>query len=169
MVDVKKVISVVVRALEVLTQAGHAKAVEHGREAGGWSDYSGNDLEAARAVECALVTMPPESYLALMWKVAKDNPQIGDPFLKDLTAFVAHHIADGDRFGRAGLEYWVRHWAKRDGSSREAAFLFGKSFITHQRFYREQVEVCLDRWLTVAKGELEKVIAIHYIDYREAA
>ncbi|QND83760.1 Uncharacterized protein ChrSV_1533 [Chromobacterium vaccinii] len=169
MVEVKKVISVVVRALEVLTQAGEAKAVDHGRSASGWSDYSGNDLEAARAVQEALITMPAESYLALMWLIAKDNPQLGEPFLKDLTTFVAHSIPDGDRFGRSGLEYWVRHWAKRDGSSREAAFLFGKSFATHQRFYREQVDVRLNAWLTVAKGKVEEVIDVHYCDYRDAA
>ena len=167
-VDVSREVSVVVRALEVLTQIGAAKAVDHGRTAAGWSDLSGHDVEAAQAVNEALIMLPAESYLALMWMVVKDNPQIGEPFLNDLATFAAHHIKGGDRFGRAGMVYWVRHWAKRDGSSREAAYLFGKSFATHQRFYDCVVE-CLNGWLTVAKGELEVVIDQYYGRYQDAA
>lgn len=162
------VLSVVSKAFEVLSATG-ARALDYSRQRGGWSDLAGADAEAAHAVLDAVVGLPAEHNLALMWRVTKDNPRYGESFLLDLTCFVAHHIAGGDKFGREGLMYWVRHWARNDGSSREAAFLFGKSRDAHQRFYREQVKLCLDAWFVAAKGAIEPIIEQRYCDYREAA
>lgn len=162
------VLSAVSKAFEVLSSTG-ARALDYSRQRGGWSDLTGADAEAARAILEAVTGLPAEHNLALMWRVTRDNPRYGEGFLLDLTCFVAHHIADGERFGREGLMYWVRHWARHDGSSREAAFLFGRSRDAHQRFYREHVRLCLDGWWVAAKGAIEPVIERYYCDYREAA
>lgn len=162
------VVSVVSRAFEVLSAAS-AKAIDYSRQRGGFQDLAGADWEAARALMAAVIQLPAEQNLALMWRVTKDNPRYGEEFLKDLTCFLAHHLPDGERFGREGLLYWVRHWARRDGSSREAAYLFGRSRDAHQRFYRESVQLQLDSWFIAAKGVLEPVIELHYCGYRDAA
>lgn len=162
------VVSTVAKAMEVLSATG-AKAIDYSASGKGWSDLTGNDNLAAWSVWEAVIRLPAEQNLALMWKVLRDSPRLGEPVLNDLTCFVAHHVADGNRFGREGLRYWVRHWARRDGSSREAALLYGRSYDTHQRFYREQVQLCLDGWFVAAKGVLEPVAAAQYGKFLEAA
>ncbi|WP_148282939.1 hypothetical protein [Pseudogulbenkiania sp. NH8B] len=163
-----ELVHVVSKAMEVLSSGG-AKAIDYAADGAGWSDLTGNDRSAAGAVWERVLMLPAEQNLALMWRVLKDNPRLGEPVLNDLTCFVAHHIRDGNRFGREGLRYWVRHWARRDGSSREAAQLYGRSYDTHQRFYREQVQLCLDGWFVAAKGALEQVVDEQYGNYRQAA
>lgn len=163
-----ELVRVVSKAMEVLSSDG-AKAIDYAADGGGWSDLTGHDGLAALAIWEKVLALPAEQNLALMWRVLRDNPRMGDSALSDLTCFVAHHIPDGSRFGREGLRYWVRHWARRDGSSREAAQLYGRSYDTHQRFYREHVKLCLDSWFTAAKGVLEPLVAELYGNYREAA
>lgn len=162
------VIRVVACAMEVLSSDGQ-KAVNYAAEGGGWSPYAENDRAAALAVWEQVVQLESGAHLALMWRVLKDNHHFGEATLDDLTCHVAYHVKQGDRFGREGLKYWVRHWARRDGSSREAARLYGRSYDAHQRFFREQVAPCLDSWLVVAKGALEPVILQHYENFLEAA
>ena len=167
------VVAIVCKALEVLSAAGTTAAMDYGREVKGWSDYTGNDYMAAMAVNDAMVAIPAAPNLALMVKVLRNDPVNGWAAMRDLACFAAHDFTrrglDGEKFGRAGLEYWVVHWARGGGSSRDAAFRFGKSFDTHQRYYREMVQPLLDSWLTVACGHLEPVIEEHYEKYRAAA
>jgi hypothetical protein len=163
-----ELVRVVSKAMEVLSADG-AKAIDYAAGGAGWSDLTGNDGLAALAIWEAVLALPVAHNLALMWRMMKDSPRFGEQSLNDLTVFVAHHVNGGDRFGREGLRYWVRHWARRDGSSREAAQLYGRSYDTHQRFYREQVKLCLDDWFAAAKGALEPVVAAHYGNYRQAA
>ncbi|KJV33253.1 hypothetical protein VI06_03415 [Aquitalea magnusonii] len=161
MVDVSAVLRTIGRALEILTAAGETKAIDYGRQAAGWSDFTGNDLEAAMDIQNALIGMPAHCNLAVMWKFAKDNPRLGEPYLNDLTTFAAHMISGADRNGRENLKYWVRHWARKDGHYTEAARLYGKSHMTQRRFYVELIELELDAWLTEAKGWIEEVMEQH--------
>ncbi len=162
------IVKAVAKAMEVLSADG-AKAIDYAADGAGWVDLTGVDDLAALDLWQAVLALPAEQNLALMWKVLRDNPRWGDAVLADLTCFAAHHIKGGDKFGREGLRYWVRHWARRDGSSREAAWLYGKSHDSHHRFYRERVAVCLDRWFAMAKGCLEPVVSDLYGSYRDAA
>ncbi|MBN3004501.1 hypothetical protein JW897_12220 [Chromobacterium alkanivorans] len=162
------VVSAVAKAMEVLSADG-AKALDYSADGKGWSDLTGNDNLAALSLWEAVIRLPAEQHLALMWKVLRDNPRMGEATLDDLTCFVAHHITDGNKFGREGLRYWVRHWARRDGSSREAAMLYGQAHVSHQRYYRERVCPCLDGWFVAAKGALESLVAQLYQNFLEAA
>ncbi|MBP4049005.1 hypothetical protein J9978_05765 [Chromobacterium violaceum] len=165
------VVSVVCKALEVLSAVG-AKAIDYGKTpgGGGFSDASVMDYEAAMAINEAMLTLEPEENLALMWRVLRNDPRTGWAVCQDLACFASHHLGpNGDRFGRDGLVYYVRHWARRDGSYREAAWKFGASHDTHHRYYRETVEPLLSGWFIAAKGKLEEVIERHYEKYLDAA
>lgn len=162
------IVKAVAKAMEVLSADG-AKAIDYAADGAGWVDLTGVDDLAALDLWQAVLALPAEQNLALMWKVLRDNPRWGDAVLADLTCFAAHHIKGGDKFGREGLRYWVRHWARRDGSSREAALLYGKSYDSHQRFYRERVALCLDGWFAAAKGAIEPTVADLYGSYLDAA
>ncbi|MTD34082.1 hypothetical protein [Paludibacterium denitrificans] len=167
----RDVIAVVAKALEVLSASG-SKAIDYSSVGGDSANrgvLSVCDIEAARAVREAVISLPTEQHLAVMWRVTKDNPRLGEGYLLDLTCFVSHYVSKSERFGRDGLVYWVRHWARHDGSCREAASLFGGSYVTHHRFYQEKVQICLDGWFIAAKGALEPVIEKHYERYCEAA
>jgi len=154
--------------MEVLSADG-AKAIDYAADGAGWVDLTGVDDLAALDLWQAVLALPAEQNLALMWKVLRDNPRWGDAVLADLTCFAAHHIKGGDKFGREGLRYWVRHWARCDGSSREAAQLYGQAHVSHQRFYREAVAPCLDGWFVAAKGSLEILVAELYSKFLRAA
>lgn len=162
------VVAAVAKAIESLSAVG-AGAFDYSADKSGWSDHTGCDIEAASKLMEAVITLPAEHHLALMWRVTKDNPRLGENVLKDLTCFVAHHIDNGDRFGREGLMYWVRHWARRDGSVREASHLYGRGRDAHHRFYREKVAICLDSWFIAAKGKLEPLVELYYPRYQCAA
>lgn len=163
------IVKAVAKAMEVLSADG-AKAIDYAAKGvGSWSGAGECDDLAAVSLWCHVCSLPAEQNLALMWKVLRDNPRWGDAVLADLTCFAAHHIKGGDKFGREGLRYWVRHWARRDGSSREAAMLYGKSYDSHQRFYRERVALCLDGWFAAAKGAIEPTVADLYGSYLDAA
>ncbi|MBN3003368.1 hypothetical protein JW897_06410 [Chromobacterium alkanivorans] len=156
------VVKVVMKAMELVSAEGSAKAVNHGRVPGA-STFIGAELldfVSARRLLDAAMRLPAEQYLALMWQVLKNDPRQGWLVCQDLAAFVANNLgpADGNRFGREGLLYWVRHWARKDGSCREAAHMYGASYGTHHVFYVEKVKVILDSWLIAAKGRLEEVI-----------
>lgn len=162
------IVKAVAKAMEVLSADG-AKAIDYAADGAGWVDLTGVDDLAALGLWQAVLSLPAEQNLALMWKVLRDSPRWGDAVLADLTCFAAHHIKGGDKFGREGLRYWVRHWARRDGSSREAALLYGKSYDSHQRFYRERVALCLDGWFAAARGAIEPTVADLYGSYLDAA
>ncbi|MBW7566284.1 hypothetical protein KIF53_09495 [Chromobacterium subtsugae] len=165
------VVSVVRKALEVLSAVG-GKAIDYGKQSGG-GEFAGAavmDYEAAVAINLAMIELKPEWNLALMWKVLSNDPRDGWVVCQDLACFASNHLGpSGDKFGRDGLLYWVRHWARRDGSSREAAWKFGHGYDTHQRYYRETVEPLLSGWFIAAKGKLEPVIACYFENLVEAA
>ncbi|MCP1290919.1 hypothetical protein NK214_12035 [Chromobacterium sp. S0633] len=166
------VVSIVRKAIEVLSAAGGAKAIDYGRGPGG-REFVGAlvmDVEAASAINEAMILLPPEHNLALMWKVLNNDPRDGWAVCQDLACFASHHLGpSGDKFGREGLLYWVRHWARRDGSCREAAWRFGSSYDTHNRYYREVVQPLLNGWFVAARGALEPVIENYYLSVRDAA
>lgn len=163
------IVKAVAKAMEVLSADG-AKAIDYAAKGvGSWSGAEECDDLAAVSLWCQVCSLPADQNLALMWKVLRDNPRWGDAVLADLTCFAAHHIKGGDKFGREGLRYWVRHWARRDGSCREAAMLYGQTYVSHHRYYREKVAPCLDGWFAAAKGVLEPVVFESYRSFLNAA
>lgn len=162
------VVKAVAKAMEVLSANG-AKAIDYAADSAGWIDLAGVDGLAALDLWQAVLALPAEQNLALMWRVMRDDLRHGESVLNDLVCFVAHHAKGAEKFGREGLRYWVRHWARGDGSRREAAMLYGSSDKTHERFYRDVVRFCLDSWFIAAKGALEVVVLLHFGRYLEAA
>lgn len=159
------VVNAVRKALEVVAAAGQARAVNYARVPGGeFGALACMDLEAAQAVLGQLIQLAPGRNLAMMWRVQQDDPRLGWAVCQDLASFAYHELGDkAKRFGYEAVLYWVRHWAKRDGSSREAAALFGGAHDTHWRWYREAICPVLDGWFIAAKGVLEPVIEGVYL------
>lgn len=113
----------------------------------------------ANEVIAAVVGLEGRFNLALMARVNDGSMAFLAKVFDELVAFVAHHGGeDVLRFGRAGLQYWVRHWLAGMGSFREFGREFGVHHETAGDFYRGRIECLLQGWLIAACGLLEPVI-----------
>lgn len=125
-------------------------------------------MEAGEIV-AAVIGLEARFNLALMARVNDGSMAFLQGVFDDLVSFVAHHEPDAMEYGKAGLQYWVRHWLTGFGSFREFGRENGIHHETAGSFYRRHVEVVLHGWLVAACGELEPLLQKIYGVELEAA
>jgi len=157
-----EVVHQVRQCLELLAVKSGLKAVDYGRQAGGWTGYIGDRYLTALDVEKALVGLPVHAYLAIKVQILANDPHDGWAAMRDLACFVDYHLqqlgSDSSKFGRACLEYWVVYWARADGSAMDAFCRFGGSRSAQQRYWAK-IKDLLDSWFVIAKGRLEVLLS----------
>lgn len=157
-------------AFERVSSQGVKAAASFGEVRGGES-ARGRELAIIEAgnIVAAVVGLDARFNLALMARVNDGSMAFLQGVFDDLVSFVAHHEPDALAYGKAGLQYWVRHWLTGYGSFRE----FGRENSIHHEtagnFYRQHVEVVLHGWLVAACGELEPMLQKIYGVELEAA
>jgi hypothetical protein len=154
------------RALELLSNPGMKVANYSVELPGGRGDTDAFVSRAdAKSLLKELLLLPAERNIALMARVHADDIRKFGDYLVELVSFAGHHIGEaGLRFGVEGLIYWVRHWARKDGSFREFGLEYGVDKNTAAKFYREVIEPVLTGWYVAAKGAIEPVVALVYGD-----
>ncbi|MCP1289836.1 hypothetical protein NK214_06485 [Chromobacterium sp. S0633] len=157
-------------AFERFSSQGVKAAASFGEVRGGESSR-GRELAImeARQIVTAVISLEARFHLALMARVNDGSMAFLQGLFDDLVSFVAHYEPDALAYGKAGLQYWVRHWLTGFGSFREFGRENGIHHETAGNFYRQHVEVVLHSWLVAACGELEPLLQKIYSMELEAA
>ncbi|MTD32616.1 hypothetical protein [Paludibacterium denitrificans] len=157
--DDRDVVRAVRFAFERFSAQGVKAASSFGEVRGGES-ARGRELAIMEAGEIvqAVIRLEARFNLVLMARVNDGSMAFLHGVFDDLVSFVAYHDPDSMAYGKAGLQYWVRHWLTGFGSFRE----FGRENSIHHEtagnFYRQHVEAVLHGWLVAACGELEPLL-----------
>lgn len=146
-------------AFERVSSQGVKAAASFGEIRGGESSR-GRELALIDAgqIVAAVVGLEARFNLALMARVNDGSMVFLQSVFDDLVSFVGHHTPDALAYGKAGLQYWVRHWLTGIGSFREFGREFGIHHDTAAEFYRRHIEVVLQGWLLAACGSLEPLL-----------
>ncbi|MCD0494835.1 hypothetical protein LQD23_21400 [Chromobacterium violaceum] len=116
----------------------------------------------AREVVGAVLMLEQRFNVALMARVNDGSMAALAGAFDDLVSFVIHYGQidglDVLKYGRAGVQYFVRYWLAGMGSFREFAREMGIDHHTAATFYRGNIEVLLQGWLIAARGQIEPVL-----------